>query len=83
MRQWVGVCTWNSGRIKVCLARLTGRLVSEDLTHNGIISCRHKRDDWVREGGSTVGLRAHAGENVDKKVRLHAAALVRTGCCLV
>lgn len=72
-RQSVSVCTWNSGVIKstLCLARLTGSLVSEDLTHSRIISCRHKRDGWVRQRGSKVGLRAHTEEDGDKNVRLN------------
>lgn len=89
-RQSVRVCTWNSGVIKstLCPARLTGSLVSEDLTHSRIISCRHKRDDWVRQRGSKVGLRAHTEEDVDKKVRLNPLSpfpptLVLTGCYLV
>lgn len=35
---------------KLCVASLTGSLVSKDLAYSRVIPCKYKRDDWDRQG---------------------------------
>lgn len=50
----------------LCVASLTGSLVSKDLAYSRVIPCKYKRDDWDRQ----VDLWTHTREDMDKKVRL-------------
>lgn len=34
----------------LCVASLTGSLVSKDLAYSRVIPCKYKRDDWDRQG---------------------------------